>query len=449
VTRARSRATVAALLVTCATLAGSTARAGGLTMDEAVSIALLRSRDVVAAKLEIEAAELDVVAARVYPNPTFQYAVGNLVLGQGNPQGVALDPGFLSQPVQAFGIVQTLDVWAKRGARARAATEGVQRRRLLTEDALREIVYAVRSAFVEVIRAQSERALAADVAGRYAETIRLSQSRFRAGDISEAELRKIELEGLKYQNDVIDAGLQLDLTRGRLAALLGFAAAGDLPRGALEEPTTPAAFPLGELTREALERRPDLRAAIAGHSVAQAQVAAARREVYPDVSVGAAYTHDDFTVSGDNPNTLALSLSIPLPLFDRNRANIGRAELDIRRADNDAERVRLAVQHDVAESVRKAVRSQTLLAIFEGKPVPADLGGASGLVPTATSDKGGMLSRAEWALRVAEKSYKAGAVSLLELLEAQRTYLDTQAQYLRVLHDFRQAGVDVRHAVGG
>jgi cobalt-zinc-cadmium efflux system outer membrane protein len=74
-------------------------------------------------------------------------------------------------------------------------------------------------------------------------------------------------------------------------------------------------------------------------------------------------------------------------------------------------------------------------------PVPA-------LAQTGTKDTGGMLSRAETALRVAEKSYKAGAISLLELLEAQRTYLDTRAQYLRALHDFRQAAVDVTHAVG-
>ncbi len=59
-----------------------------------------------------------------------------------------------------------------------------------------------------------------------------------------------------------------------------------------------------------------------------------------------------------------------------------------------------------------------------------------------------MLARAETALRVAEKSYQAGAISLLELLEAQRTYLDTRAQYLRALHDYRQAAVDVTHAVG-
>ena len=59
-----------------------------------------------------------------------------------------------------------------------------------------------------------------------------------------------------------------------------------------------------------------------------------------------------------------------------------------------------------------------------------------------------MLSRADNALRVAESSYKAGAVSLLELLEAQRTYIETRADYLKVQDDYRKAQIDVTHAVG-
>ncbi|HEY2903135.1 MAG TPA: TolC family protein, partial [Polyangia bacterium] len=179
--------------------------------------------------------------------------------------------------------------------------------------------------------------------------------------------------------------------------------------------------------KTALADRPDLRAARASRDVSEAALSAARREAFPDISLGANYTHSDFTVSGDNPNTLALSLSLPLPLFDRNQANIGRARLDIVRADNDTERLRLQVQRDVGEAVRRAQRAQALLAVFEG---------------------GGMIDRADGSLKVAEKSYKAGAISLLELLEAQRTYLDIRGQYLRALHDYRQSTIDVSHAVG-
>ena len=428
--------------------AGWGAEAAELTSDQAVAVALQRNRDVIAARLEIDASELDVVAARIYPNPTFEYAIGNLVLGTPNTTqnaGVPAALGFFGQPVQTVGVSEIVDVWMKRSARTRAAEKGVDHRRLLTEDALREIAYAVRSSFAETVREQDERQMAHDFADRYAQTIKVSQARFKAGDISEADLRKIELEGLRYQNAVIDAEMQLDVARGRLAALLTLPSAAQLP--ALHPDLADAAsrprFDLTRLTQRALERRPDLRAAGAARVVADAQLASAERDRLPDIVVGGSYTHSDFTVSGDNPNTMALTLSLPLPLFDRNQANIGRAQLEQRRADNDGERLRIAVARDVAEAVRKGSRAATLLSVFE-RPAGGDVPGA----PTGTSDKGGMLSRSETALRVAEKSYRAGAISLIELLEAQRTYLDTQAQYLRALYDFRQATADVSHAVG-
>jgi cobalt-zinc-cadmium efflux system outer membrane protein len=446
------RTAIAAVIVGTVLAAAAPARGQGLTMDQAVAVALQRNRDVIAARLEIEAAQLDVVAARIYPNPALQYAIGNLVLGNGNSQPpLFVSPGFASQPVQSIGISEIIDVWSKRGARSRAAQQGVEHRRLLTEDALREIVYAVRSGFADVVREQAERELAREVAGRYVETVRISQARFRAGDISEAELRKIELEGSRYQNDVIDAETQLDVARQRLAALLGLGSPGELPP-ALQQPDTRPAYDLPHLTAQALEHRPDLRATGAARVLAQAQLGAAEREVYPDLDLGASYTHSSFTVSGDNPNTMALSLSFPLPLFDRNQANVGRAHLDIRRAENEGARLRLQVAREVAEAVRRVQRAQTLLAVFEGRGEGAAGAGVTLPVPalaeTGTKDTGGMISRAETALRVAERSYKAGAISLLEFLEAQRTYLDTRAQYLRALHDFRQAAVDVTHAVG-
>jgi outer membrane protein, heavy metal efflux system len=439
------RLLLCALAAISVAAAGGAARAQALTSEQAVAVALQRNRDVIAARLEIEASELDVVASRLYPNPVFEYAVGNLLLGKANLNNFPdQTTSFFDQPVQTFGVSAIVDVWMKRSARIRAADKGVARRRLLTEDALREIVYAVRSGFAEVVREQLERKLAHDVADRYAQTIKISQARFKAGDISEADLRKIEIEGLRYQNAVIDADMQLDVARNKLAALLGLTAA-ELPASLVEPADTGPrpTFDLAQLTARALERRPDLQAAGAARVQAEAQIASAKRDALPDISVGAAYTHSAFTSSGDNPNTMGFTLSVPLPLFDRNQANIGRARLEQRRAENDRERLRIGVARDVAEAVRLGARAATLLAVFE-RPTGADVPGT----PTGTSDKGGMISRAETALRVAEKSYRAGAIALIDLLEAQRTYLDTQAQYLRALYDFRQATVDVSHAVG-
>jgi cobalt-zinc-cadmium efflux system outer membrane protein len=401
-----------------------------LTMARAVAIALARNRDVIAAKLEIQEAELDKVEASLYPNPVISYTAGNLVLGSGNSGNVAAgapsSPGIFGQIVHTLGVSDVIDVWAKRSARMRAADQGIRYHRLAVEDALRNIVYSVRSAFAEVVREQSERDLSRETRDRYAETVRLSRARFAAGEISDAELRKIELEGLKYENAVIDAEQEFDIARQRLAALLGigtdlpFYASFPLPR---ELPVVVA-----KLTSDALARRPDVLAARAEGQFAAAALGSAKREALPDLSLGVAYTRSGFTVAGDNPNTLALTLSAPLPIFNRNQAGIGRAELEMRRAANDTLRIELEVRREVAEAARRVQRAEALLAVYE---------------------QGGMLDRAETALKVGESSYKAGAISLLELLEARRTYIETRGSYLRAQHDFRQSVVDLFHSIGG
>ena len=393
-----------------------------LTMDRAVAIALARNRDVIAAKLDIEEAELDKIAASIYPNPTLSYTAGNIVLGSGN---YGTHPGAFSQIVQTVGVSDVIDVWSKRGARMRAADQGIRQRRLAVEDALREIVYDVRSAFADVVREQSERDLSREIRDRYAETVRLSRSRFGAGEISQAELSKIELEGLKYENAVVDAEQEYDLARQKLASLLGIGV--DLPFTASFPVPHDVSPSLPSLLAEAERQRPDLLAARAERVHAEAELTAARREALPDISLGVAYTHSGFQSSGDDPNTLAVTLSAPLPIFDRNQAGIGRAELAIRRAANDVARIDLIVRREVSGSVRRVERAQALLAVYEG---------------------GGMLKRAEAALDVAEKSYKVGAISLLELLEARRTHIDTQASYLRAQYDLRQSIIDLSQSVG-
>ncbi len=400
---------------------------GGMTVDQAVTIALQRNRDVLATKLDIEAAQIDKIAASVYPNPVFSYTAGNVVVGNGNPQDKGADPTPLSQLVHTVGVSEIVDIWNKRGARIRASERGIEHRRLVVEDVLREIAYAVRAAFADLTREQLENELARTMKSRYDETIRISGARFRAGEISEAELRKIELEGLRYQNAVIDADTELDLSRSRLAVLLGLGSAAELP-GPAFMPNEPRSAPsVAALVTHALQDRPDLRAATQGRELAGATLEQAKREAYPDISLGVAFTHSEFQISGDNPNAVALTLSLPLPVFDRNQANIARSHNDAKRFENDVARLELQIRQEVTQSARRLERASSLLDIYE---------------------QGGMLDRADKALKVAESSYRAGSSSLIELLEAQRTFIDTRAQYLRAQHDYRQAVIDVAHATG-
>jgi cobalt-zinc-cadmium efflux system outer membrane protein len=332
-----------------------------------------------------------------------------------------------SQMVQTIGVSELIDIWNKRGYRTKAADEGIQYHRLLLEDVLREVTHAVRSAFADVLRERAQLDFTHEVAARYSDTVRLSRSRFEAGEISESELRKIELEGLKYQNGLVDAQLEYDLARQQLAALLALSSEAGLPATLTKPPVAPQTRTVAELTQQALRSRPDYLAVAQSRRLAQATVSAAHREVYPDLTLGVAYTHSSFLASGDNPNAWGLAASMPVPVFDRNQANIGRANVNLQSTENDGIRLELSIRHAVAEATRKLQRAEALLGIYT---------------------TGGMLDRAETSLRVAERSYKTGATSLLGLLEAQRTYLETRDDYLRAVNDEQQSAIDLEYAVG-
>lgn len=406
--------------------ASTAAVAEALSEEQAVALALERNRDLIAARLDVRAAEVDKLAATVLPNPELSYSAGNIVLPPGNPQDIGLAPRPFSQLIHTVGISQVLDLWWKHALHAEAAEHGVVQSRLQLEDAAREISYAVRSAFEDLLREQKQHALAAEMNNRYQDTVRLSRARFKVGEISETELKKIELEGLKYASDELTAAREVESARQKLAELLALPSADALPEKLIDDLAYRGEVDAAAVLQRALEQRPDLRASREAVTRAQLALKAAHRDALPDLSVGLAYSRDNFTISGDNPSSLAATVSIPLPLFDRNQGGVGHAAVDLKRAENDAQKLELSVRYQVSEALRRAHTAQKLVDLYEG----------------------GMLDRADTALRVAEKSYKAGAISLLELLEAQRTYLGTRADYLVALNDYRQALVDLRHATG-
>ena len=170
------RSAATSLFVAAVLLSASLAHADAFTPDSAVAVAMLRNRDAIAARLELKAAEVERLTAKLYPNPILSYTLGNLVLGAGNPQAPAnIRPGFGDQTVHTLSVTEIVDVWAKRSARIRAADRGIDHQRLLLEDALRDIAYSVRAAFAEVLREQSETQLARETRARYDETVRLTR----------------------------------------------------------------------------------------------------------------------------------------------------------------------------------------------------------------------------------------------------------------------------------
>lgn len=392
---------------------------------EADALAALErgSQSLADARAAAAAARGDLTQAGLLPNPQLSVGAANLPLranASSNGAGVGRNL------VTSAELDQPLELGGKRGkrvARARALLAGAREG---VADAMRTASFELRRAFWQGVRARERRALAEQVKQRYAETIRISRARSQSQDISAIDLEKVELEGLRQENDLADAVAAARSAVAELLALVGPAAPPEVEiRGELAAPAV--AVDPARLLARARELRPDLRAARSQADAARLGVAAARAEAVPDLTVGVGYTHSLALRAGDNPDALAVTLALPLPLFHRNQGEIAKASAEADRAARAAAALDARVAQEVAAAGARYAAAAEKVARYQA----------------------GALQRADRALQVAEKTWRAGDRSLLELLEAERTWIALRGDYLDTLFELREAGLELERAVGG
>jgi cobalt-zinc-cadmium efflux system outer membrane protein len=327
--------------------------------------------------------------------------------------------------VTSVGLDQQLELGGKRGkrqAQARAALAGAVAG---TAEARRTALFELRTAYWSAVRAHERRLLAEQVTGRSAETIRIGKARLDGEDISRVDFEKIELEAMKQQNDLADAVAEERSAVASLLALVGPAAPPDVEvRGDLT--IHPPALDEARIARRAMEERSDVRAARAQAEVARAATSLASAQAVPDLTLGVGYTRSRAVAVGDNPDSLAVTLSVPLPLFHRNQGEVARASAEAERTERAAAALQARVARDVAGAMARYRAAAEKVARYDG----------------------GALQRADRALQVAEKTWRAGDRGLLEYLEAERTWVALRGDYLDTLFELRQAAFELEKAVG-
>src|SRR5881296_3125983 len=306
-----------------------------LTLDEALAGLRRQNPELLAGALHVRAAHGDVVTASLLPNPTLSAGAGNFPLGRTNPSGIGVRDTVVSQ----VGLEEEVLLPGKRGARLAAARRREAAAAAERADLERRLAFELRARFVALLEATERLRLARENLEHYRETVRVSEARAREGDISHAELDKIALEQRGFEREVADAQADRREAVAALLPLVGVEAADVEPVGTL----APAPEDAAHLASEALERRPDLRAAERAEEAAEAALRLARAERWPNPTLGVQYTHSEFQVSGDLANQVGTSVSVPLPLFNRNQGEIERAEAEALIARREVEKLRLAI----------------------------------------------------------------------------------------------------------
>jgi outer membrane protein, heavy metal efflux system len=316
----------------------------------------------------------------------------------------------------------------KRELRLESAQEGTRITESQHEDLERNMVFALRTAFVGTLQAKFILDLAKADLDYYDKIIDISRNRLHAGDIAQIDFDRIELLRVQYESELETAIVNLRTAKIQLLQLLNDRTPVDQ-----FDVTGPFDFsdtlqPLETYRDAALAARPDLQAALQTIQQSETNHKLAISNGSTDPTYSTWYTWNSST---NNPETnqsqtLGLSVSIPLRIFDRNQGEKQRTQIDIDRAQQASEAARAQVFSDV-DTAYELVRSNIALL----KPY---------------KDK----YNAE-ALRVRDTvsyAYLHGGASLMDFLNAQSDYRQVQLAYAQLLGAYLTAAGQLNLAVG-
>jgi outer membrane protein, heavy metal efflux system len=316
----------------------------------------------------------------------------------------------------------------KRELRLESAQEGTRITQSQHEDLERNMIFALRTQFVATLQAKFILDLAKADLEYYDHIIDISRERFKAGDIGQIDLDRIELQRVQYESEIETAIVNLRTAKIGLLQLLDdrtpvdqFDVNGPFDFG-------DALQPLDTYHDAALAARPDLQAALQTIQQSETNHKLAISNGSTDPTYSAWYTWNSSTnnANTDHLQTLGVNVSIPLRIFDRNQGEKKRTLIAIDQSQQASEAARAQVFSDV-DTAYELVRSNIALL----KPYKAKYN--------------------DQALRVRDTvsyAYLHGGASLMDFLNAQSDYRQVQLAYAQLLGAYLTAAGQLNLAVG-
>jgi cobalt-zinc-cadmium efflux system outer membrane protein len=388
-----------------------------ITLDEAIQMALAHNHNLLAARTTIQQSEAQETTADLRPNPVLIGDVQFLPIFQ--PDHFSSD--YMDNSAQFdLGLSYLFERGKKRQHRLQAAKDQTAVTRSLVADSERSLTFQVAAGFTSVQLAESVFDLAQQNLKSFQNTVDISKERYRAGDISEDDYLKIKLQLLQFQTDVSQARLARVQALADLRQLLGYESVSPDYDVAGSFDYQPVSANLEDLQAKALATRPDLRAAQQGVATANSQHELARANGKRDITAQMNYTHITAL------NTASFLGSVQLPIFDRNQGEIARTRYAITQAQEQQRATNDQVLTDVRDAYEGLRTNDEVIQLYR-----------SGYLDEAQQDRD-----------ISEYAYKRGSASLLNFLDAERSYRATELAYRQALASYLLALEQLREAVG-
>lgn len=368
-----------------------------------------------AGKLTIDESRSQEITAFLRPNPSFSVLTDQIELFTPSP----FQP--LTNLLSSFSASYLHERKNKRELRLESAKKGTEIAESQQSDLERNLLFTLRNAFVQTLQAKAVFQLVTDNLAYYDNVLAVSRARFHAGDISQVDLDRLELQRVQYETDLQNAIVALRNAKIQLLMLLA-------DRTPVEQFDVAGTFDfrdelmsLDQFRTIALNTRPDLRSAMQ---------AVEKAKLDHTLAIANGSTDPIFGVdTGRNPPLnwyLGFSVTIPLRFFDRNQGEKQRTEIDITRNERLRSATETQVYSDVDSAFSTLNGNLALLRVYKSR----------------------YLATAVHVRDTVTFAYQRGGSSLLDFLQAQQDYRSVQLGYLNLVGSYLTSANQLNLAVG-
>jgi len=369
-----------------------------------------------AGKLNIDELKADELTAHFRPNPNLA-----LLSDQIDPFNVGPDHGPFAYWLPSATISYLHERAHKRELRTESAKKATAIGVSQQSDLERNLLFSLRSAFVQILQAKAVLQVAKDNLEYYDHVLKVSRDRFQAGDIAQIDFDRLELQRVQYESDAQAAEVNLRTSKIELLTLLN-------DRTPIEQMDAVGVFDfsdqiqaLDDYRRMAMDTRPDLQAAVqsVNKAVTDHKLAVANGSTDPTLS---------FDVGRNPPIDVyfGVGVSFPLRISDRNQGEKLRTQIDIKRNEKLRDAAQAQVFSDVDSAYATLASNLTLLRPYKEKYL-------------------------QQAVRVRDTilfSYQHGGAALLDFLNAQSEYRSVELNYVNLVGSYLTAAAQLNLAVG-
>jgi cobalt-zinc-cadmium efflux system outer membrane protein len=374
-----------------------------------------------AAQLNIDESRAAEITAFLRPNPDFNLAIDGVQVSRN--EGVWRP---LSGVVETPGISYLHERQHKRELRRDQAKESTTIAESTYLDQERSLMFNLRSAFVQAMQAKAVLQNAKDNLDYWDKELTASQQRFKAGDLAQVDLDRLELQRVQFESDFETAMVNLRTSKIQLLMLLN-----DRTPIELFDISGPFEFkdglqPLEDFRKIALEMRPDLKVALQNVDLAKITYTLAVANGSTDPTFSVWYSHNPSFANSFANQTIGGSIDIPLRIFDRNQGQKTQAKIDISRNERLRDAAEAQIFNDVDSAYWTLIQAANLLRPYKAKYLK---------LANDTRDR-------------ISFSYQNGGSSLLDYLDAEKSARDTRLAYLNLIGSYLTASAQMNMAVG-